>query len=153
MQRNGAYTHNKHIAYNEQTSPEIVYVFVDEEHIGEELRSVVGRFKGEKSFYAVKTLVSIKKQLHLAGAAMRASGDGFYLFDEVSLPTKDEKDESDNILLLTLCAACLRRFRNAGMYIIRRANRKQEGMGRCTYGNDGLGWDYKLTPKDENKKN
>ena len=145
---------DKHyIAYNEKTEPEIVYVFVDREHIGEELRSVIGRFKSEKSSYALKTLLSVKKQLHIAGTAMRESGDDVYFFDEVYSHSADENYENDNLFTMTLCGVCRSRFGNTGEYHIRRINRKQKHKEVCTYCNDGLGWDYKIKAKSETEGN
>ena len=72
---------DKHyIAYSENLKPEIIYVYVDSEHISEELRSVIGRIKTEKSAYTLKTLISVKEQLQLADKNMSQSGNGFYLF-------------------------------------------------------------------------
>jgi len=56
----------RYIAYGDNFKPEIVYVFADEEHVSEELRSVIGRIKTEKSPNALKTLTSVKEQLQLA---------------------------------------------------------------------------------------
>ena len=140
---------DKHyIAYNENFKSEIVYVFVDEEHVSEELRSVINRFKGKKSSYA-KTLFSVKKQLQIAEADMKESGNGVYFFDEVYHRRAEQKDENDNILIMTLCGGCRERFGNIGEYHIHRANRKQKHKEICTYCNDGVGWDYKIKPKVE----
>jgi hypothetical protein len=74
---------DKHyIAYNEKAKAEVVYIFADQEHINEELRSVISRIKADKNSRAVKTLLSVKEQLLTASAAMNKSGDGFYLFED-----------------------------------------------------------------------
>jgi len=84
---------DKHyIAYSDNFKPEVVYVFADEEHIGEELRSVVGRIKREKSPYALQTLMSVKRQLQLAGAAMRLSDNRLYFFGELTNVRTEERD-------------------------------------------------------------
>ena len=72
-----------YIAYADVSKPEIVYVFADEEHISEELRSVCKRIRNEKSDYALKTLMSAKEQLLLAEANMNKSGDGLFIFDRM----------------------------------------------------------------------
>jgi mRNA interferase MazF len=71
----------RYIAYSDNAKPEIVYVFTDTEHVKEELRSVIGRIKTEKSPYTLKTLTSVKEQLQLAGAGIGKSGDGLCFFE------------------------------------------------------------------------
>ena len=72
-----------YVAYADNSKPEIVYVFADEDHISEELRSVCKRITNEKSDYALKTLMSAKEQLLLAEANMSKSGDGRFIFDRM----------------------------------------------------------------------
>ena len=69
-----------YIAYSDNFKPEVVYVFADEEHVSEELRSVIKMIEQEKSPYNRKTLLSVKKQLQLAGTAIRKSNNGLYFF-------------------------------------------------------------------------
>jgi hypothetical protein len=74
---------DKHyIAYGHNFKPEVVYVFADKEHVSEELRSVIGMMKTEKSPYQLKTLLSIKQQLQFASAGMSKSGNGLFYFFE-----------------------------------------------------------------------
>ena len=139
---------DKHyVAYNERSKPEIVYVFADEEHVNEELRSVISRIKVEKSAYVLKTLNSVKSQLYIAEAAMRKSGSGVYFFKEVFYCLTDEKDESKGLFIMTLCEVCIIKFEYAGEYNLQRINLDQEYMELCTNCANGFGWDYKLSLK------
>jgi uncharacterized protein YfcZ (UPF0381/DUF406 family) len=73
---------DKHyIAYNEKSKPEVVYVFADEEHINEELRSVISRMKTVISPCALNTLLSVREQLQTASTAMNKSDNGLYFFE------------------------------------------------------------------------
>jgi hypothetical protein len=87
---------DKHyIAYCDNFKPDVVYVFCDEEHVTEEFRSVIKMIKTEKSPYHLKTLNSIKEQLHLAAIAISQSGNGLYFFadrgSDYGLAPKDSK--------------------------------------------------------------
>jgi len=144
---------DKHyIAYSDNFKPGIVYVFADEEHVGEELRSVIGRIRSEKSPYALKTLMSVKQQLELARAAMRQSDSGLYFFEEIPHTETEERDVERKSYIVTLCPKCRAAFENTGENYIRRVNPNQEYKEKCTYCNVRDGYDYEVVPKGRKEK-
>ena len=137
---------DKHyIAYGESFKPEVVYVFTDEEHVSEELRSVIHMIQQEKSAYNLKTLLSIKKQLQQAAKAK--PDDGLYFFTQ----SKQKKTECEAMKfkkdIRTLCYKCKTDYMNTGDYYIRRTDYEQTDKKPCTFCSARYGYDYVLSPR------
>jgi hypothetical protein len=140
---------DKHyIAYGNDRKPEVVYVFADREHIGEELRSVIERMKKEKSPYGMKTLLSIKEQLQLASTAMKKSGNRLYFFESEEITVNIIKTEIKGEIK-TLCYKCKSDYENTGGYYIRRADLTQTIKEKCDYCSVRGGYDYEFTRKEQ----
>ena len=139
---------DKHyIAYGDNSKPEIVYVFTDEVHAHEELRSVDVMMRYAKSTYQWKTLASVKEQLQTAAASMKKYGNGLYFFEEMPIIQTEETEVKGKSDERTLCYKCKSDYENTGEYYIRRTAYKQTEKKLCMFCSVRYGYDYELSPK------
>lgn len=139
-----------YIAFSKLTSPEVVYVMADINHVKEELRGIKDLIQAEQSPTHVQTLLSVKKQLELARSAMKQSGEQSYIFDIVTTipPYKANiTPATSKLFVLTLCGKCRSYFENTGEYKLHCADHSQYNKEQCGYCTQGRGFDYEITPK------